>query len=393
MESRNYHKTELAIVTVNDLDGEIAPESGERNLLREKTFNSELTSLVTQIFNNEKLGDKAVPYTEDGDATQKISLLQRCESLIYRLKHSDELSTVSSSYDPFDTDINLYDDIDDTADYIRSGLMQCNLSRFQLLKYCFRDKAYRSDINLLDQSYTSDMYFSINDPLIKQLDSHTEGFVITPELVSSDPFFTKKFLNDETVNNAPGSFFLIKISSFLPEVNGIPGLEVNISPFEQLLSPLLLVELNPGNPYKPEDIFKMLKKTVSVPLLLYFLKNSIQTSAGSYSYEDTLLMIELFARTAAESDIKSYTITLKDYSSKENIFILKYVLSKARRILDKNSLIVRTGLNNAVIITSSGVEQIFTIIDRANSGIKIIDIQPVDYSSKMNSRDFVNLFL
>ena len=84
------------------------------------------------------MGEKPSHITEEVDAVQKKSLMMKCESLIYQLKHSEELTAISSSYNPFDTDINLYDDIDDTTSYIRAGLMQCNFPRFQILKYNFK---------------------------------------------------------------------------------------------------------------------------------------------------------------------------------------------------------------------------------------------------------------
>jgi len=394
LESENYLKTELEIVSVNDLDGEIPAETPERNFLREKTFNVELNSLVNKIFNNEKMGEEPDFYNEEFDSLEKNSLSLKCEKLIYRLKHFEDADTLSSCYNPFETDINVYDDIDDTADYIKAGLLQCDYSKYQILKYNFNDKAYRSDINLLDPSYSSDMYFSINDPLISRIKEGIEGFILNPELLNSDPFFSKKFLNKDADDFSPRTFYIIKICALFKDSINIETFEKRASKFEEFLSPLLLIELNRNDNLKSDEIFKSLKKYAALPLMLYFLKNKIKFNVNNYSYEDSLLMIELFIKSAVNTKLKSYIITLKDYSIKNNLFILKFLLSKIKRILKRNSLILRISINRAVLITTeSEISEIYNIFDRVNSGKELIIMQPIDYNDYLNSKEFVNLFL
>jgi hypothetical protein len=393
LESGNYLKTELEVVTVNDLDGEPPSGQQERNFLREKTFNSELNSLVNKIFNNEKIGEEPPDSYIESDPVERNSLLIKCEKLIYQLKHSEDLNTISSSYNPFEMDINVYDDIDDTADYIKAGLLQSGYSKYQILKYNFNDKAYRSDINLLDQSYTTEMYFSINDTLITRLKDHAEGFILSPDLISADPFFSKKFLNTDTDETTSRTFYIIKISSLFKNLLNIKSFESRISKFEEYLSPLMLIDVTDTGKIKSDLITGSLKKTAALPLMLYFLKNRIKFSINNYSYEDTLLMIELFIRSAVNTRLKSYIITLKDYSTKENVFILKFLLSKLRKILKKDSLILRISLNSAAAITSSSLDDIYNIIDRVNSSSEIITIKSIDYNEYLNIKEFVNLFL
>lgn len=390
----NYQNTKIAVVSVDDLDGETASAPEERNILREKTFNSELNSLVNKIFSNEKLGEGQYPSAEEEtDSLEKISLLRKCESYIYRLKHAEDLKSVSSTYDPFDTDIDVYDDIDDTADYIKAGLWQCGYTGFQILKYNFYDKSFRSDINLLKQSYSSDIFFSTNDQLFMYIKDHPEGFILSAESIKSDPFMAKKFLSDVSGDFTPRPFYIIKISSLFERSADSRSFENNLSRFETFLSPLLLIELTPGDAVKPDEIFRRLKKSASLPLLLYFLKNRFKHNINTYSHTDTLLMIEIFIKSAINSKLKSYLITLKDYSSKENIFILKFILSKIRRILKRKSLILRVSINSIVVITSSDISDIYNLIERVNSGTKIVEIHTIDYNAYLNSKEFVNLFL
>ena len=394
MKTGNFNKTALQIVTVNDLDGEPVSEFPERNFLREKTFNSELNSLVNKIFNNEKIGETPEEVYNESDSIEKNSLLLKCEKLIYRLKHDEDLNAVTSNYNPFDTDINVYDDIDDTSDYIKAGMLQSGFSKYQILQYNFNDKAYRSDINFLDPSYTSDMYFSVNDPLIQKIKDSDNGFVLTGDLIESDPFFHKKFLNSDSDDLSPRSFYIIKISSLFHDHINNKGIENRITKFEWYLSPLLLIELNSGVETKREDILKSLRDTAALPLMMYFLKNRVKFNINTYSYEEMLLMIELFIKSAVNSKLKSFIITLKDYSIKDNIFIFKFILSKIRRILKGNSMLLRISINRAVLITAvPDISDIYNVIDRVNSEAEMIDMQQIDYNEYLNSKEFVNLFL
>lgn len=393
MKAGHYHKTEIEIVSVNDLDGEAPALPQERNLLREKTFNSELNQLVNKIFTNEKINEDPLEFTEEIDLTEKNNLLFKCEELVYRLKHLDEYNTASSFYNPFDTDIDVYDDIDDTADYIKAGLLQCGYREYQVLKYNFNDKAYRSDINMLEESFSADVYFSINDPVIKRIRNNTEGFILKPELIASDPFFSKKFNNDNSDSLNPGTFYIVKISSLFNDPINMKKLEDKISKFEDFLSPLLLIKLNGNGDYKPDEVFSSLKMTAAIPMMLYFLKNRIKFNITNSKYEDTLLMIELFIKSSINTGIKSYIITLNDYSVKNNLFIFKFFMSRVKKILTRDSLILRISINRAIIVTSSDTGEIYTSIERINSGSELITIDQVDYSGFLNSKEFVNLFL
>lgn len=392
MKAGHYQKTEIEIISVDDLDGEPPALPQERNFLREKTFNSELNLLVNKIFNNEKINEEPSEIFTEPDLAEKNDLLIKCEKLIYQLKHSDDYNSVTSFYNPFETDINVYDDIDDTADYIKAGLLQGGFTGYQILKYNFNDKAYRSDINMLEESFSTDIYFNINDPIIRKINDNGQGFIIKPELIESDPFFSKKFLNN--VNQKPGSFYIVKISSLFNDPLNMKKLENKISKFEEFLSPLLLVDLNETNVnFKNEEIFNSLKKTAAIPMMLYFLKNRIKFNINNYSYEDTLLMIELFIKSSINSRIKSYIVTLKDYSVKDNLFILKFFLSKIRKILRIDSLVLRISISKAILITSSDVDEINNTINRINDNGELLDMKQVDYTEFLNSKEFVNLFL
>lgn len=393
MGSDNYLKTELKIVSVIDLDGNTEDDNQPRNILREKTFNSELNSLVNKIFNNEKVGESVSEISDSIDPIEKQTILDDYEKLIYRIKHFDDINSSSIIFNPFDTDINVYDDIDDTADYIKAGLFQSGHTKYQILKYNFQDKAYRSDINYLDSSYSSDMYFSNDDPLLIRLQELSEGFILTYEMISSDTFFTKKFNNNDVDGVRSGPFYIVKISSLIKDTGSNSGAEKKLSRFEEYLSPLLLIELGPGSPFSAEGMFELLKKTASLPLHLYFLKNEVHAGASGLSYNEILQMIELFIKSIMTTKIKCYYVTLTDISDKSGMFIFKYFLSRIRKIFRKDSLILIIGIDRAIIITAFEMDEVTLLLERINSGGEILRFTYVDYNEFLTNRNFIDLFL
>jgi hypothetical protein len=394
VETAHYLKTELEHVSVNDLDGELQTEFAEKNLLREKTFNNELNALVNKIFINERIGQEPSSMKEELPPSEKNALLEQCEKLIYQLKHIDDLHGLSSIYNPFDADINIYDDIDDTADYVKAGLIQGGYEHYQILKYSFRDKAYRSDINLLDSSYSADMYFSISDPLIIRINKDPAGCILDQDMIDSDPFLSKKFDNSDCDHKTQGSYYIVKIASLFEDSFFKEKFDSSTGNFDKFLSPLLLIEVNRDITLKPFEIFANLKLNASIPLLLYFLKNRIRFNISNYSYEDTLLMMELFVMSMIDSRLTGYIITLKKYTEKNNIFILKFLLSRLRRLLKKDSLILRISINTVILFSASAeVDSIGEIVERINTGEGIISIEPVDYNEYLDSKEFAHLFL
>jgi len=399
LETMDFIKSELEIISADDIDGASQLEYNERNIIREKTFNSELSSLVNQIYLNEELNDKQLNYSDKISDSEINSLLMRCEKLIYRSKHFNDLSVISSFYNPFEMNFFINSDTNNNDTkletdfiYIAGGLAQCGFSKYQILKYNFSDKAYRSSVSNMDTYFSDTVFFSINDPLILYIDKNTEGFIIKPDLISSDPFFSKKFIRDDNISNQ-SSFYIVKTSSIFDGLIDSLLLEKSGNDYEQFFSPLLIIELKYGEVFQPKDIFKKLQEFTAVPLLSYFFKNSIRSSITDYSFEEVLLIIELFIKSSSYHKLISYFITIKDYSIKENIFILKFVLSKIKKLLKKESLIFRVSIDKIILIISeSNINDIRNIIDKVNSTDEVIKVQVIN-NNCMNNKELLDFLL
>ena len=393
LETRDYGKTDLEIISVDEIDGEFQKEHKERNIIREKTFNSELHSLVNQIYLNEEINDKQLNYSDDISVSEMNSLLEKCESLIYRLKHFNDLHVRPSCYNPFKTEPTpAGDESADNLIYINEGLARCGFFNYQILQYNFFDKAYRSSVNNLGTYFADSIFFSIGDPVILHINENTEGLIIRPDLINSDKFFSKKFIRDDDKQAAISSYYIVKISSVFDGSIDSQLLGDRGNDFEHFFSPLLLIELNRGEIIQEKDIFKKLKEFTAGPFLSFFYKTGIKSCMPYYSFEEILLIIELFVKSSSHLKLTPCFISLNNYSEKENIFILKFVISVIKRLLKKESLIFRVGINKVILILSeSNINYIRNIIDKVNSTDEVIKVQIND--DYMNNKELIDFLL
>ncbi|HOP62993.1 MAG TPA: hypothetical protein PK358_12245 [Spirochaetota bacterium] len=389
------HEPELLKVTVDDLDGEDTAPEAPVNILREKTFNPELSSLLGKIYSHEKVAAADVPVMDGYEPSMKISLLQKCDDLIYRLKHEEEAASVTSDFNPFSLDINVYDDIDDLNDYIRAGLKQCGFSRFLIMKYNFRDAAFRTDLNMINDSLTADVFFSVRDHLFNQLYSTDQGCLLNYDTVKEDPFLYKKLGLLFEDDNRNREVFLVRLCSIAGGNDVNPFTGENISLFEKYLSPLLIVISDDESGGKPASYYyNTLKMKMQIPFSLYVMKNLFSFDSAELSHGDALLMLELFINSPAGKEMSRTILTLEDFSIKENLFILKYLMSRIRKRLEINSFFMRISINKCILIASEEESSdIREIVDEINTPDEIINFQPVNNVLNIDRHSFASLFL
>ena len=378
MEREMLQKTELLRVTVEDLDGEPAVEpAAPVNILREKTFNPELSSLLNKIYSHEKTSEVEPPVTEEIDPVLKITLLHKCDQLLYTIKHESEAASVSSSYNPFTQDINVYDDIDDLNEYIETGMRQSGFSRFLIMKYNFKDAAFRTDLNRIDKSLTSDLFFSTRDPYFIFMHENNSGFILDHAGVNNDPFMKKKLGGFFQAVDTRKVIYFVRLCSLCNDDEKSLMIKNSMSSFEQYLSPIIAAIPDAENDhYDDNEFFVTLKNNMQIPFSLYTVKNRIDFDSSDFLYEDRLLMLELVMNSPAAAGMTRSILALDNFSVKENMFILKLLLSRIKKRLEKNSFFMRIDMNKCILITSEAEKiDIAGMVDEINLSEKIISIE------------------
>lgn len=380
---KNLHKTQLLKVSVEDLDLEYPSDTGRTPIfLREKTFNSELGFLLNRISSNEKQTANKTSESDDSiDLSLKKNALFEIEKMIYRLKHMEEAANNTSFFDPFDLDIDVYDEIDDLNDYIITGMKQAGMEKFILMRYNLTDNAFRTDINMIKEDYTSSVFFSLRDKYIEQLKNNSAGIILTPEIIQNDNFLAKKFQNGSAPSGHIPSFYICRVSSICREPFKDTFCEEKMSGYDDIISPVLIIALDRDSRLTPEDIFVSLTRYASIPLAIYMMNYSLKTSVSKYNYRDTLLLIELLANYSDKSGMSLSIIKLDNYSSREFIFIYTFLISRIKKLLNRDSLFIRVGLDQSLLVCpDEELAAVNAVIDDINSNIEIISLESCDSS-------------
>lgn len=392
----NKAKSKLLKVSVEDLDVEVPAENAKGSVfLRDKTFNSELGFLLNKISNNEK--QPALNTLSDDnniDFSLKKTVLLEIEKMIYRLKHIEENANNTSFFNPFDLDIDVYDEIDDLNDYIISGMKQSGLKNFLLMRFNLSDNAFRTDINLINEHYTSGIFFGLRDGIIEQMKGRPSGIIISSDQIRNDRFLIKKFKDDFSSPLEIPPFYICKISSICRESCKNTFYEEKMSGYDDIISPVLVIALDKENRLLPDEIFALLTRYAAIPLGIYMMNYSLKTAISKFNYRDTLLLVELIANSSENSRMRLSIIKLNNYSLKEYIFIFTFLLSRIKKLLNRSSLFIRVDIDQSLLVCSDEeLAAVNAVIEDINKNADVITLATFDSSRYSSDNQFVKLFL
>lgn len=394
MEQDNSQNTGLTRITGNQLDLHEAKEAPEEvNLLRKKTFTKELSTLVNRIFSNETGEPESIIETDSLNISEKNNLLMEFEKLIYSIKHQEEISKTGSQYNPFNLDIDVYDDIDDIDDYLQKGIQQCGFRDFGIFKYILTESSFKFDRGFVNDFLKTNCFFGLKDDVFKKgIPEH--GVIIKADSIEDDPFLKKKFHSDSELEGSNNSFYLNRVSSYCDNVF-IKKNSSHLSALEKYTSPLIIIKLPEDYNADAAEIHKIIIKYMSIPLALYMGKNRLIPLSNDCSYEDCFHLIELFQKTSDASELTWCILSGKEMSSMESFFMLKYFLSKIRLSVGINSLVMRVALNRIVLaLPEKNLDNIKKITDEFNSrSSNYIDLEYMEDSDTGSKNRLKEFFL
>lgn len=383
----------LTVISGHELDAhdlKTVPE--EVNLLREKTFTKELSSLVNRIFTNES----AKPAPADNDdllnLTEKNSILLEYEKLIYSLKHSSDIPEISSQYNPFNLSIDVHDDIDDMEDYLRAGMDQYGFKEYGIFKFNLKENAYRFDAGSLPDAMKKNCFFGVNDPVFSGT-FPDYGIILKREDIEADPFLEKKFNHPSYNSPEENSFYINRIYNYCKNLFSTMD-NPELTRLEKFTSPLLVISIPENLAIDESHIHSIIKRNLSIPLSVYLSHNRLTPVMTEFNYDESLLLIELFQKMSSSSALKWCIIKGNETPSLENLFMLKYMLSKLRSQIGFNSLILRIGSNNIVMALEErelqGIQD--CISDFHNRSGQILNFAFIDYDNLKSKNKLIELF-
>ncbi|HRS63473.1 MAG TPA: hypothetical protein P5554_09815 [Spirochaetota bacterium] len=370
MDNNFFENTDLIKVSVEELDGASRTDGSQVNILRERTFNQELSVLLNKIYSNEKgialSKDKEdVSVVMEESPLERERLLKKCEELIYRVKYDDYGDFIS--VDPFDFKIDA-ERGNDVAQfynsYIIKAMRSIGFEHFAILNYALIDNAFMVSLNSADELLESSLFFSINDPEIKKLNHNKKGIFIDKTCIEEDLFLKKKLLDVFAKCDYKG-IYIVRLSDLFTSEELA---DINFSLWDDFFSPLLVIFLKSDAELTPVDCYNKLTSTLNIPFLLYLMQSQPFAGFKNYSPEDVLLSLNILLKTPLSQNMKVGFLQLLDFSSKEKFFILKFVISKIKMLLHNSSFFLRASTDRCFFIVSDEESvAICSIIEEVNS--------------------------
>ncbi len=328
------------------------------NLLRERTFNPELKTLVDRVRVNEPPVDgpvadpgRAVSMTDD---TFELELYR----LYYKARGLRDNGEINIAFNPFEmnreaADVSIQYSL---ATYIVERMRDLAFSPFALLSYNVSLKAFAPTIHTLDAYSVENISVSLRDGLFREILSHPEGIIINDERIHFDPFLAKIFAHK--TGEAPRPVYFNMLSGITAGIMKDLPLEgtASVSPF--LPSAILMIELSDADsPADPAVITGIIRQKLALP---YFILNDCQSlvfSAKShedleYVYDvlDYLFTVFLLRKDRSGLIIKS---VIRENSNLP--FLIKYIISKLSSTLYSDSAIVHIIQDTLIILTRNDI--------------------------------------
>jgi len=386
--------TGLTMIRGHELDAHEAKAVPEEiNFLREKTFTRELSTLVSRIFNNESGKPAAIENEEVLKISEKNRTLLEYEKLIYSIKHSKDLGEIYSQYNPFNLDIDVHDDIDDMGDYISAGMGQSGFKEYGIFKYVLKESAFRFHMGKFSETMMGNCFFGISDPVFKG-GFPEEGILLTGETIAADPFLSKKFLSQSHNGGEDHSYYINRISNYCKDLFSSTTAP-ELTRLEVFTSPLIAAPVPDGKDADVSDIHSIISKNLSIPFSVYLAHNRLTPLMNDFNYDESILLIEIFLKLSQKSALKWCVIKGDEFSSIENFFMLKYLLSKIRHKAGKNTLIMRVASNNIVMaLEEKDMENVKNSVNEFSikSG-QGISLSYIDYNNLSSKNKLIELFI
>ena len=361
------------------------------NLLREKTFNSELRNLVDRIRVNEPLSEDSELSPEDIDALSDEEILLRLYRLYYRTVNIRDNRDINIAFNPFEIlGEESSSSIEDALNaYIINRMESLALSPFALLSYHIAEKGYMPTIHSLERYDARGIVIGLRDRLFKKIAASPDGVVIEAGEIEEDPFMSKMFSLKEGEGHR--SLYFIMVSTIIAEVMKelpVSGSDT-FSPF--LPSAIIMMEL-PEQPHAVNiaTIAGTIKRRLALP---YFLLNDYQSLIFfSDSYENldyTYRVLDyLFTIFLLHKDRAGISIQSTAQKNESMTFLIKYVISKLSHKLYCDSVIVHIIKGRLVILTTDAfVVLVRDIIDEYNrlfnDQFSIVEFHSADFDDSL----------
>jgi hypothetical protein len=327
------------------------------NLARDRTFNKELSDLVTRIRSNEPQ-EKIEPKTPKEITDDELLMLYH--KLYYKAVNLAGIDKINSDLNPFD----LYKESssDDLADLIYTEMKNLQMEEFAVLVYNLEKKCYLSYTNHINNLNENNIVIDSLEGLYTNIIENKNGIVLDHQSIERNLYLKKRFgLNK--------SIYFISFNSFFKDFYNDADFDKK-NDFPDYLLPILLIELKENiKEHQKKSIYNKIKNKLTIYFFLLYKKILLETQNYSYSSQHTLFNFidYTYRKYSGHDDYLCCIIKLRNYINIEYLAVFKYLLIKLEKKLTDKTTISRIEKDKLIIFTQKSKKKILDdILDDFN---------------------------
>jgi hypothetical protein len=327
------------------------------NLARDRTFNKELSDLVTRIRSNEPQ-EKTEPKTPKEITDDE--LLRLYHKLYYKAVNLAGVEKINSDLNPFE----LYKESssDDLTNLIYAEMNNLQMEDFAILVYNLEKKCYISYTNHINDLKENNIIIDSLEGLYTNILVNKNGIVLDHQSIERNLYLKKRFgLNK--------SIYFISFNSFFKDFYNDADFDKK-NDFPDYLLPILLIQLKENiKEHQKNFIFNKIKNKLSVYFFLLYKKILLETQNYNNSSQQGLFNFidYTYRKYSRYDDYLCCIIKLRNYINIEYLVIFKYFLIKLEKKLTDKTTISRIEKDKLIIFTQKSKKKILDdIVDDFN---------------------------
>lgn len=317
------------------------------NVLREKTFNKELSDLVSRIQDNETKKDTLL----DINQTTDNELLRMFHQLYYKSINLTDIHTINTDLNPFD----LFKEAstDDLFNLIYYEMNKIGFNQFSILAYNFEQKCYTAYCNYINNLNENNIVLTTSENLYVRIINKKDGLIINIHEINNNLYLKKRFSQGKDL-------LFISLINFFKDFYSDADLD-NVNDFSDHLLPILIIQLTDGiKENQIKSIYNIIKNKLTVYFFLLHKKIQIDLQNSNYNNLQGIynFLDFTYQNYNKNKDCVCMIVKCKKYLNIEVLFILKYLQNKLINKLPDNTTTSRIEKDRLIIFTQKAKRKV-----------------------------------
>lgn len=306
----------------------------ELQKIREKTFNSELKSLVHKVTGHSP--------DDIGSIDSPRQMLKRLHALYY--KAVNMMETGHRSDFPAERILEAIDHYEDPLELLQDTLRQLRLEQFAILSYNITNQCFKPVSTTRKSFATENLLIDVSEKLYQDIRKNRHGIIIDHKEIMNNPFLKKRFMDDDDQHERNIYFLSLGniIDLFYRDAEQLYDTKI----FKNRFTSILMLRIPVDYSFTTEELYNLLSENLIYELVLVELEFEKNHPSRMFMLERPLenlyRIYEYFFLLSRYQDYgKIYLMHSLVTFTEEMVYLWHYITFKLQCQLSPASMILR----------------------------------------------------